>query len=103
MVKQSFDNDTEMIEYASTAEYFEAKCDFILRKKFPSTSKFLNRIIYIFSEMMILIILLAQGFILAFQPPSVLFWGFLILSLTLQRVIVSAGDENPDMYKRCVL
>jgi hypothetical protein len=98
--RQSFEND-EIVEYGSSAEYYESKCDHVLRKKFPGTSKVLNRIVYIFSNMMILIILIIQGFILAFQQPNVLFWGFLILSLTLQRVVVSAGDQNPKLYKRC--
>ncbi len=82
IMRQSFESE-EIVEYGSSAEYYESKCDFVLRKKFPSTSKFLNRIVYIFSNMMILFILILQGFILAFQPPSILFWGFLILSLTL--------------------
>ena len=56
--KQDFENDRKIIEYGSTAEFYEAKTDFVLRKKFPGTSKFINRIVYICSEMMILIILI---------------------------------------------
>jgi hypothetical protein len=65
IMRQSFDNE-EIVEYASLAEFYESKCDFVLRRKFPSSSKFLNRIVYIFSNAMILIILILQGFILAF-------------------------------------
>jgi hypothetical protein len=100
-IEPDFDNNKKMVEYGSTAEFYEAKCDYVLRKKFPTTTKILNAIVFICSEMMILIILIVQGFILAFQPPSILFWGFLALSLTLQRIVVSAGDENPELYKRC--
>ena len=81
--RHSFENPDKETIYESTAAYYEAKCDFVLRKKFPWTAKILNRIVYICTEMMILIILIIQGFILAFQPPSFLFWGFLIFSLTL--------------------
>jgi hypothetical protein len=66
IIRPDFDNEKVMVEYGSTAEYYESKVDFILRKKFPKTSKFLNRIFYICSEMMIIIILIIQGFILAF-------------------------------------
>jgi len=58
IVKPAFEDDRKEVEYLSTAEYYEAKCDFVLRKKFPTTSKFILRIVYIFSEMMILIILI---------------------------------------------
>lgn len=55
----------------------------------------------IFSEMMIIIILIVQGFILVFQSPNLLYWGFLIFSLTLQTAVVSASEENPTLLKRC--
>ena len=47
-----------IIEYEATADYYEAKCDAVLRKKFPATSKFLNRITQIFSMFIIVIILM---------------------------------------------
>lgn len=64
--KKSFENDAISVTYHSTAEYYEDKCDFILKKKFPSLTKWLIRIQMIFSEMMFLIILIVQGLILVF-------------------------------------
>jgi hypothetical protein len=64
--KHPFEGGDQLIEYASTAEYYEAKCDFVLRKKFPKTSRFVNKIIYISSEIMIMMILVLQGMILVF-------------------------------------
>jgi hypothetical protein len=58
LTKPSFEDETKEIEYLSTAEFYEAKCDYVLRKKFPTTSKIILRVVYIFSEMMILLILL---------------------------------------------
>ncbi len=42
--RQSPEDPNRIIEYKSTSEYYEAKCDSVLRKKFPGTSKILNRI-----------------------------------------------------------
>lgn len=64
-------------------DYYEDKNAFVLRKKFPSLAKLIIRITMIFSEMMIISILITQGFILVLQPPNLMFWGFLIFSLTL--------------------
>jgi hypothetical protein len=58
IIKQNPANEGEQKEYKSTAHYYEEKCDQVLRKKFPTISKYLNRIIQIFSNMMILIILI---------------------------------------------
>jgi hypothetical protein len=69
--------------YYSMADYYEEKCDFVLRKKFPGSARLLIRVRIIFSEMMIIVILITQGFILVLQPPNLMFWGFLIFSLTL--------------------
>jgi len=70
-------------EYDSMADYYEERCDFVLRKKFPGSARLLIRVRIIFSEMMIISILITQGFILVLQPPNLMFWGFLIFSLTL--------------------
>ena len=43
------DEPAIMIEYPSTAAYYEAKCDSVLRKKFPRTAKVLNRVTQICS------------------------------------------------------
>lgn len=61
---RSLENPNIKIEYPSMAEYYEDKCDLVLRKKFPSFAKVLIRLRMIFSEMMIIIILITQGFIL---------------------------------------
>ena len=45
-------------EFYSVADFFEEKCDFVLRKKFPSSARFLIRLQMIFSEMMIISILI---------------------------------------------
>ena len=83
------------------AEFYEDKCDFVLRKKFPSFARIIIRLRMIFSEMMIIGILIIQGFILVLQPPNLMFWGFLIFSLTLQTAVVSASEEDENMLKRC--
>ena len=38
------DDPIRITEYDSPAIYYEAKCDSILRKKFPITSKIINRV-----------------------------------------------------------
>lgn len=55
----------------------------------------------IFSEIMILAILIVQGFILAFQDANLMYWGFLIFSLTLQTAVVSASEEKLSLLRRC--
>ena len=40
------------------SDYYEEKCDFVLRKKFPSCARILIRLRMIFSEMMIIGILI---------------------------------------------
>jgi hypothetical protein len=55
----------------------------------------------IFSEIMIMGILILQGLVLAFQEPNLLYWGFLIFSLTLQAAVVSATVEDISLYKKC--
>jgi hypothetical protein len=102
LLKQSFDDPDKMIEYMSTADYYEAKCDYVLRRKFPKSAKILNRIKQIFSQMMIITILMLQGIILALQKPSLFFWGMLIFSLSLQSVVINSSSDNPQMYKKCV-
>ena len=64
--RRSPENASELVEYESIADYYEAKNDFVLRKKFPTTAKILNMFVYIISEMMIIFILIAQGMILVF-------------------------------------
>ena len=89
------------IVHRSVADYYEEKCKANLRKKFPYWTKIVNRILYIISEMMIIIILLTMGVILTIQTPNMLFWGSLILSLTLQYVVVCATDSDSDLYIKC--
>jgi len=98
---KSLENPSITVEYPSLGEYYEDKCDYVLRKKFPSFAKVLIRVRMIFSEMMIIAILITQGFILVLQPPNLMFWGFLIFSLTLQTAVVSASEENPKMLRHC--
>ena len=81
--KPNPDDINHKLTFNSHAEYYEAVCDSVLRKKFPKTSKFINRITQIFSQMMIIIILMIQGVMVVSEPPSIFFWGFLIFSLTL--------------------
>lgn len=64
--KPSFENPNIIVKYESTGEFYEDKCDYVLKIKFPKFAKFLIRITMIFSEIMILAILIIQGFILAF-------------------------------------
>lgn len=49
----------EMQEYSSTADYYETKNDYVLRKKFPISAKVINMFSLIVSEMMIIFILIA--------------------------------------------
>lgn len=98
---KSLENPSIVIEYSSLAEYYENKCDFVLRKKFPYLAKVIIRLRMIFSEIMIIGILITQGLILVTQPPNIMFWGFLIFSLTLQTAVVSASEENPKMLRHC--
>jgi hypothetical protein len=65
VVEKSFEDEKQTSTFASTSAYYEAKCDYILQRKFPSSARFLIRIGMIFSEMMILIILIVQGGIVA--------------------------------------
>lgn len=44
MKRKSPDDAKIEIVYNSTSEYYEAKTDSVLRKKFPGTSKVLNRV-----------------------------------------------------------
>lgn len=81
--EKSLENPAVKKNYPSLGEYYEEKCDIVLRKKFPATGRILIRLRMIFSEMMIILILITQGFILVSQPANLLFWGFLIFSLTL--------------------
>ena len=81
--QKSIENPNVYKEYASIAEYYEEKCDIVLRKKFPATARVIIRLSMIFSEMMIIGILIIQGLILVQQSPNLMFWGFLIFSLTL--------------------
>lgn len=99
--EKSLENPSVYKNYLSLGDYYEEKCDLVLRKKFPTTARFLIRLRMIFSEMMIILILITQGFILVTQNPNLLFWGFLIFSLTLQTAVVSATEENPQMLRRC--
>jgi hypothetical protein len=89
--QKSIENPSIIRDYTSASEYFEEKCDFVLRKKFPATARVIIRLQMIFSEMMIIFILIIQGFILVSQEPNLMFWGFLIFSLTLQTAVVSAS------------
>lgn len=83
IVKHDPDDHERVIEYRSTAAFYEAKCDSQLRKKFPQTSKYINRVAQILFQFIIIIILMIQGVIVVSQPPSCFFWGFLLFSLTL--------------------
>ena len=96
-------HDNKIKYYPTSADYYEDKCDFILKKKFPSLAKVMIRVSMIFSEMMILVILIIQGLILATQQPNIMYWGFLIFSLTLQTAVVSASEENKSIISKCVL
>jgi len=73
-----------------------------LTKKFPFLAKIFIRVSMIFSEIMIMGILILQGLVLALQEPNLLYWGFLIFSLTLQTAVVSATVEDLNLYKKCV-
>ncbi len=64
---RSIENPNLKIDYNSVADYYEAKCDYILKIKFPKLAKILIKLQMIFSEMMILIILIVQGLILVVQ------------------------------------
>jgi hypothetical protein len=55
----------------------------------------------IFSEMMILIILIVQGAIVAGQEPNIIFWGFLIFSFILQTSVVSITDNSRENLQKC--
>ena len=55
----------------------------------------------IFSEMMILIILIVQGAIVAGQEPNLIFWGFLSFSFTLQTSVVSITDNSKEHLLKC--
>ena len=55
---KSLDNPLVTVEYPSMAEYYEDKCDFVLRKKFPALARVIIRLRMIFSEMMIISILI---------------------------------------------
>lgn len=57
-VAPAFENPSKKVTYDSTSEYYEAKCDFVLRIKFPNLAKILVKIQMIFSEMMIIAILI---------------------------------------------
>ena len=61
---KSLENPTVNKDYPSMSDYYEDKCDFVLRKKFPACARILIRLRMIFSEMMIIGILIIQGFIL---------------------------------------
>jgi hypothetical protein len=102
LYRKSPQNETKMVCYASEADYYEAKCDYVLRKKFPGTIKLIVRLASISSEMMILIILIIQGVVLASQAPNLIFWGFLIFSFTLQTAVVSTIDINIEHLQKCV-
>jgi hypothetical protein len=88
------DDDKKIQAYVSEANYYEVKCDYVLRKKFPGTIRLIVRLSNILSEMMIIIILIVQGVVLASQSPNLIFWGFLIFSFTLQTAVVSTIDIN---------
>ena len=64
-MKPSFENPNIIVKYESSGEFFEEKCDHILKIKFPNLAKFLIKLSMIFSEVMIIAILIIQGFILA--------------------------------------
>lgn len=83
VIRKSIENPNHTVRYWSVAEYYEDKCDYVLKMKFPTLAKFFIKLTMIFSEIMIIAILIIQGLILAFQQPNILLWGFLIFSLTL--------------------
>jgi hypothetical protein len=56
--RPSPEDEKKILPYVSEANFYEAKCDYVLRKKFPGSTRLLVRLASIFSEMMILIILI---------------------------------------------
>jgi hypothetical protein len=97
--EKSLENPSVYKNYLSLGEYYEEKCDLVLRKKFPRAARLLIQLRMIFSEIMIILILITQGFILVNQTANLLFWGFLIFSLTLQTAVVSANEEDPNVLR----
>ncbi len=103
IIKKSFDIKGEQITYNSIALYYEAKCDHILMMKFPTLAKVLIRISMIFSEVMIIGILIVQGFILVFQAPNIMYWLFLIFSMILQVSVISFNEYSIKHARRCII
>lgn len=54
----------EQKKFKSTADFYEDKCDTVIRRKYPETVKLLSKIVSILSEFMIMFILIVQGIIL---------------------------------------
>lgn len=84
----SYDGRNTRKLYHSKAEVAEAKLDHKFTQNLPSISKMGIRIRIFLSEIMILMILILQSLILVFQEPNLLYWGFMIFSLTLQAAVV---------------
>lgn len=56
--EKSLENPLVKKKYNSLGEYYEEKCDLVLRKKFPATGRFIIKLRMIFSEMIIILILI---------------------------------------------
>ena len=79
----------EVDKTVKDADYYEEKIEKILTRKFPFLSKIFIRIQVGISEAMNLTILIVQSLTLAFQEPNIMYWGFLVLSLVLQAIVIS--------------